>query len=183
MTDSPDLPCPEGWHWQQLGPSNYSVLAPVWRNAQQGLSRAPFWRHWFHALVDVRTGRFDSHFMHVIGLFDRNHALRAIAAEVENFDHAESSQVLIQVSSSDQVRNLESFSIAAALALARMRGSRYANFQCNKNTPIYALALKQGKPTASDEQWDELRMVINRVRFTGMKKFYKLFAKFHSKLN
>lgn len=182
MTNTPDLPCPVGWHWQDLGPSDYSVLAPVWRDAQQGLSRAPFWRHWFHALVDIRTGRFDSHFMHVVGLFDCNHSLRAIAAEVEHFDHAESSQVLIQVSSSSQVKHLESFSITAALALAKIRGSRYANFQCNKNTPVYALALKQGEPVASEEQWGELRMALNRVKFVGVKRFYRSLARFHSTL-
>jgi len=174
MSYESDLPCPGGWHWRELGEQDYHHLAPVWRHSHRSLSRTPFWRDWFHALVDIHSGHFDQHFMHVVGLFDQDGKLRAIAAEVEHFDREDSSQILIQTSDAGQPDQLEGFSILAAIALAKRRGSQFANIQCHKDAAIYALALAQGEALRNEHHWGEFRIALNKVKHTGARKFYKL---------
>jgi len=112
--------------------------------------------------------------MHVIGLFDQYEKLRAIAAEVEHFDREDSSQILIQASDPGRPDQLESFSILAAIALAKRRGSQFANIQCHKDTAIYALALAQGETLHNEHHWGEFRIALNKVKHSGARKLYKL---------
>jgi GNAT superfamily N-acetyltransferase len=138
-------PAPAGMHWRVLGGADGGALARHWQDVNAEHPLTPFWRDWNEALIDCRTGRFDAQFVCAVGLFDGDEALVACVSEAVSRDDAEVSEVAFSVDAGRRGLGYGRVAIEAALALARLRGSRAARIECQAdNAACLALFAAEG---------------------------------------
>lgn len=141
-------PAPAGMHWRVLGGADGEALARHWQDVNAEHPLTPFWRDWTEALIDCRTGRFDAQFVRAVGLFDGGEALVACVSEAVSRDDAEVSEVAFSVDAGRRGQGHGRVAIEAALALARLRGSKAARIECQAdNAACLALFAAEGLST------------------------------------
>lgn len=169
------LPGPPGGAWRELDARDYAVLVPMWCDMQVQVSRSPFWQTWFNVLVNPETGWFDQYFMHVLGLFDAVGTIRCAVVEVENFDQAGASQLMLWVPPSLRGRNLGRYAMRAAIVTARRNGRTILQAECLlSNVAATRLFLRYGMCCVEGNRHDPAyacwylpleQSIVSRIRF------------------
>lgn len=169
------LAAPPGCTWHRLSTGDHVLLAPLWRDLSAALAGTPFWQRWLHALVDCRSGRFDPHFMQLLGLFDSNHSLLALAAEVEHFDDHRTSQILFSVPTSSRGRGLGRYALRSGLALARQRGSHTAVIETRcSNKPCLNLLRSHGLKVRYEANQGADYFIVRHPLRSRLASFFRL---------
>lgn len=88
------------------------------------------WQGWSGALVDCGSGHFAAAYLQLFGLYVGKQ-LVALAAETESPANRATSEIAFAVAPCWQGRGLGRQAMHQALALARQRGSRYAQIECH----------------------------------------------------